>query len=101
MRQKEVKALLEEAAKPGCSWQRRTEIQCQLCEATAAMGKNGVYKIKGRKAAFHMLLNDLYMDTLNNRPDLLPTLFPFFAVICGDRKEGYIVADHVDWGIVG
>lgn len=99
MEQRELKALLDEAANPKCSWQRRNEIQCKLGEATAAMGKDGVYELEGREAGLHLLLEALYVSTIQNRPELLPTLFPTFAIICGDREEGILIAD-VDWAIV-
>lgn len=99
MKQSELKALLKEAANPECSWQRRNEIQCKLGDATAAMNEDGVYKIEGREAGLHLLLDSLYVSTVQNRPELLPTLFPAFAIICGDREEGILVAD-VDWSIV-
>jgi len=96
MNQRELKALLEEAAAPNCSPQRRNQIQCLLGEATAAMGEDGVYKIKGRAAGLHLLLDALYVETVQHRPELLPALFPAFAIICGDRKDGHIIA-KVDW----
>ncbi|MCR4328790.1 MAG: hypothetical protein NUV53_04785 [Patescibacteria group bacterium] len=96
MNQKELKLLLQEAASPDCPWQRRNEIQCKLGEASPAMRADGVYEIDGREAGMHLVLNQLYVDTIQNRPDLLPSLFPAFAVICGDREEGIICAD-VDW----
>lgn len=100
MDQRELKALLEEAAKPDCSWQRRNQIQCRLGEATAAMGKNGVYKTEGREAGLLLLLEALYVTTVQNRPELLPSLFPTFAIICGDRDAKSLVAE-VDWSLVG
>ena len=99
MNQRELKVLLEEAAKPECTPRRRNSIQCLLGEASAAMGKDGVYTINGREAGMHLVLNALYVDTLNNRPELLPSLFPIFAIICGDREEGFICA-HIDWSLV-
>jgi len=98
MNQKELKALLQEAADPNCSWQRRNEIQCKLGQASPAMGADGVYEIEGREAGMHLVLDKLYVDTIQHRPELLPSLFPVFAVICGDRKEGIICAD-VDWSL--
>lgn len=98
MNQKEMKTLLQEAASPDCSWRRRNEIQCKLGKASPAMQADGVYKIKGREAGMHLVLDKLYVDTIQNRPELLPLLFPAFAVICGDRQEGIICAD-VDWSL--
>lgn len=98
MNQKELRDLLKEAASSDCSWERRNEIQCKLGKASPAMKADGVYKINGQKAGMHLVLEKLYVDTIRNRPELLPSLFPAFAVICGDRQEGIICAD-VDWSL--
>jgi len=97
--QRELKGLLEEAARRDCSWKRRNEIQCLLGAASAAMGADGVYEIDNPEAGMHLVLGKLYTDTIQNRRELLPSLFPVFAVICGDREEGFICAD-VDWSLV-
>ena len=99
MDQRELKALLDEAAKPSCSWQRQNEIQCRLGEASPAMGVDGVRKIEGPVEGMQIVLDHLYTDTIQNRPDLLPALFPVFALICGDREDRTICAD-VDWSLV-
>jgi hypothetical protein len=99
MKQQVLKALLEEAANDNCSPQRRNEIQCELDEATAAMGEEGVYKITGREAGLSLVLDALYVHTIQNRPELLPSFFPTFAIICGDRDEGMLIAD-VDWSLI-
>jgi len=51
---------------------------------------------EGREDGLVGLLGQIYYSTLQNRPELLPTLFPVFAIICGDREKGSIIAD-VDW----
>ncbi|MFA6322034.1 MAG: hypothetical protein WCX71_00985 [Candidatus Buchananbacteria bacterium] len=99
MKQEEIKALLEEAAKPTCSSVRRNDIHCRLSEASAAMGENGVYEVDNPEAGLIVLLDRLFISTLKNRPELLPTLFPAFAVICGDRDEDLIIA-QIDWSLV-
>lgn len=99
MEQRKLKELLEEAAKPECTWQRRNEIQCLLGAATPAMRDDGVYEIEGRGAGMHTVLEHLYVDTIKNKPEILPSLFPFFAVICGDRDKEMIVAE-IDWSLV-
>ncbi len=96
MRQKEIKALLEEASQPDCPWQRRNQIQCRLVEALAmyrpVRGRAGIERAEQLK----LLLEKLYVDTLKNYPRYLPKLFPVFAMICGDRDDDMIVAD-VAW----
>ena len=99
MNQKELMALLQEAATPGCTWERQNEIQCILGSASPAMRDDGVYEIEGREAGMQLVLDHLYVDVIQNRPELLPSLFPVFAVICGDRQEGLICAS-VDWSLV-
>ena len=99
MNQRELKTLLDEAAKPDCSWQRRNEIQCRFGDDSPAMRADSVYETEGRGAGMHIVLDKLYVDTIENRPELLPVLFPVFAIICGDREDGMICAD-VDWSLV-
>lgn len=99
MKQQELKALLKEAANPKCSWKRRNEIQCFLNESMVATGDHSVHKTKSREDGINLILDTLYMSTLENRPQLLPTFFPVFAIICGDRKNGRLIAE-VDWSIV-
>ena len=98
MRQDHIKALLEEAAKPDCDWQRRTIIQCELCDACAAMGSDGVYEIDNPAAGLHLVINNLYFQTLQSAPDKLPSLFPVFAMICGDRDPQFLIAD-INWDL--
>ena len=99
MNQVELKALLNEAAKPGCSVQRQNEIQCLLAHASPAMQSDGTYEPGGCGMGMLMVLEKLYVDTLQNRPELLPSLFPAFAVICGDRQDHLMYAD-VDWSLI-
>ncbi|MFZ2189085.1 MAG: hypothetical protein WAV73_06000 [Candidatus Moraniibacteriota bacterium] len=94
MKQRQLKELLEEAAKSDCTGKRRVEIQFLLCEALVA--GNG---IDDRSAGMRMVLNQLYIDTIRNSPDSLPSLLPFFAIVCGDREKGRTVA-NVDWSII-
>jgi hypothetical protein len=99
MDQRLLKALLEEAARPDCSWERRNAIHCQLTDASPAFGQDGVFEIEGRGAGMHLLLEKLYVEVGHHRPELLPTLFPVFSLICGDRKDGVLCAD-IDWSLV-
>lgn len=97
MKQQKVKELLEEAAKSDCTWQRRTDIQCLLRAATAA-GKSGKYKSSRSVSGLLVALDTLYVQTIENKPEILPSLFPFFAIVCGDREEEMIYA-NVDWSL--
>ncbi len=93
MNQRGIKALLEEAAKPDCSMQRLNAIQCRFVEAVGTIPKSG-----GRKAGICLVLETLYADTVKNRRELLPALFPVFAIICGYKRD-CLVAD-IDWSLV-
>ncbi len=99
MNQKELKSLLDEAAQNDCSWQRRNEIHCMLGKASPGMGADGVYEIDTPGAGIQAVLDELWVETVQNRPQLLPALFPAFAVMCGDREDGTINAG-VDWSLV-
>ncbi len=99
MKQSELKTLLDEAAGPDCSWERRNEIHCLLDDALRALNPDGNYEIGGREEGMSVFLGQLYLNTLRNRPELLSSLFPAFAVICGDRTEEVFMAD-VDWSLI-
>jgi hypothetical protein len=99
MDQKQIMELLQEAAQPDCTCQRINQIQLELSRATVAMGTDGVRKIEGKEAGISVVLNTLFADTFKNRRDLLPTLFPAFAIICGDRYHPGFTT-NVDWSIV-
>ncbi len=99
MDQKELKALLTEASQSGCSGRRLNEIHCKLQDACCAVKKDGTYKETGRRAGMSLVLDKLYVDTIQNRQEILPVLFPAFAVICGDRKDNSLYAD-IDWALV-
>lgn len=91
-----IKRLLEEASGEDCTPHRRNEIACMLGEATAAMTDKGYYDIDIPESGIYALINKLYYVTLQNRPEVLPTLFPVFVLACGDRDDHLIMAD-IDW----
>ena len=99
MDQREIKSLLQEASDRDCSWPRRIEIQGKLSGASAAMGVNGIFKTDEPESGMLIVLENLYTNTILNYPELLPSLFPVFAIICGDREEGSICA-NVNWSLV-
>ena len=99
MNQRKIMDLLQEAARPNCTSQRRISIIAELDRFSAAMGPHGVYKIHGEEAVLRTLMGSLYVGAAKSRPELLPTLFPVFAAICGDREDGNIVAE-VDWSLM-
>ena len=95
MTQRKVMALLREAANPACKKERRAKIGWLLQDAASGP----IYAIEGKGAGIHAVLAQLYDDTIQHRPEILPTLFPAFAVMCGKRKRNVIVAD-IDWSLV-
>jgi hypothetical protein len=99
MTTEQIYNLLLEASKNETSEFRKNKIQCLLGEQCA--GFNGeCYEIEGRGAGIHLILDKLYVDTLENNPKLLPSLLPVFAIISGEReKDKYIVAD-ADWSFI-
>lgn len=98
MNQKELKRLLEEASKPGCSGKRINEIHCLLDEACAALQSNGVFSSGDTAAGIMLVLDKLFVDTVDKRRALLPSLFPVFALICDDRDRGVYLAD-INWSL--
>jgi len=85
MNQRELKELLNEAANPDTSRFRKGQIGGKL-EQLASIWVGPV-------------IRKLYTDTINNRPDLLPSLFPFFAIVCGYRDAG-LSLPNIDWSLM-
>ena len=46
----------------------------------------------------HIVVDKLLTDTKINRPDLLPSLFPVIAALCGET-DGTWLAD-IDWSVM-
>ncbi|MBI4021586.1 MAG: hypothetical protein HY369_05065 [Candidatus Aenigmarchaeota archaeon] len=44
-------------------------------------------------------MSRLFDSATKHRPDLLPTLFPAFALLCGDRDPAFDFAD-IDWTLM-
>ena len=86
MDQSKIMALLNEAAQPTCTEDRRYSIEHELSAAL----KNG--------SGFGILFRKIFGDTIDFRPDVLPDLFPFFAIVCGDLNGNGI--SYVNWDII-
>lgn len=98
MDQQRIKELLYEAARLTASeYIRFSQIQCELGDAIYKTTSGSVNEDK--TDSLRLILDQALVATRNHRPDLLPTLFPVIAIICGDRLEGKIVADP-DWSLV-
>ncbi|MEY2664633.1 MAG: hypothetical protein RIT04_441 [Candidatus Parcubacteria bacterium] len=91
MNQKRIKDLLIEASQPNCTHQRRNQIHVELSKATV-----GSRETDTPAAGVCVVLDILYVDTIKHHPERLPSLFPAFAVMCGDRPDSDLVAD-IDW----
>lgn len=99
MEQRKIMALLKEAAKPKCPAKRLTNIAIELKGVVETEDSDGDIEIDGRSAGFAVLVESLFHQTLQNKPDQLPALFPAFAMLCGDKGEDKLLAD-VDWTLV-
>ena len=100
MKQIELKKLLIEATEPGCSEERRDEILQMLKECTNYMGADWCMISGHRAAPLQLFIKELFTGTLKNRPELLPSLFPAFAVLCGDREKKTEHTIPVEWELV-
>ncbi len=81
--------LLIEASNPNCTWMRRIKIQNILGHAIVD---------DSAREGISLVLDGLYVKTLKNRPVKLVELFPFFALVCGERDENSRVA-KIDWNL--
>jgi len=99
MKQQKLKNLLEEAAGSQCSQDRRAKIQSIILGYVSK--RKYPYKITNpaESRLLKLLINELYLDTSMNRPDLLPTLFPAFVMLCS-YSESESIVENVDWSIV-
>lgn len=55
---------------------------------------------EGRTAIRDQIFSTIYWQTLLNSPESLPFLFPVFAVLCGDREEGFTLNNAIDWSLM-
>lgn len=95
MNQKDLMTLLVEAttAEP----KRANEIHARF--ENAVIGNDMIMHGRDdREAGIRLVLDELYSQTMNENPALLPALFPVFAIICGLDKLGYPTAE-VDWDV--
>lgn len=101
MQQQTILNLLEEAAELATdmprNWRRVNEIQCLLNHA-AFQDDEGQDPLLSRAAALQTVIDHLYVEAIRNAPQRLPTLFPAFALLCGDMEHSIIA--HIDWSIL-
>lgn len=102
MRQERIKELLTEASSADCSQARLNKIQGELSQSTAAMRQEGAlagtYDTFSRAGGLDLVTNALFVETSQNRRDVLPHLLPVFSLLCGDRDSGIIA--EIDWSLV-
>jgi hypothetical protein len=94
---REIKKLLVEASLPTCEPVRLHKIALSLAEAIQPDVE------KADPEDFHhdtlrSFVGALFFETARNRRDLLPTLYPAFAMICGESVPNHWMCS-VDWTI--
>ena len=99
MRQIEIMELLGEAAGRRCTSARRTQIACKMAESLRSPEEGMDSEDEGKLEAFNLVFTTLWERTAQNRPALLPTLFPAFALLCGDKDDDVMLAT-IDWSLV-
>jgi hypothetical protein len=95
VQQTEIKLLLEELAKPACSFERHQEVSKLFFEAAQRRPAPDSTNDETSKL-FTMILNRLLRIVAKER---LPGLFPVFAMICGDRHDLNGLAE-IDWDLM-
>ncbi len=107
MQQKRILELLQEASQPNCTLARANQIELELREGCpkhvdqenprGGERENGYEE--GRCDGHDEVINSLFVDTFEKRRELLPSLFPLFAMICGDKDDNMMRAD-IDWSLL-
>ena len=87
MDQKEIKKILDEAAKSGHIQRIFSSLHREI------YNKDDLYR------GFRVVFEELFVKTLQNKPQHLPNLFPLFALLCGDREESMPIA-NIHWDLV-
>jgi hypothetical protein len=94
MKQSYLKQLLIEASQPTCTPERRNKIHLELTQAALPD------EIGTPQEGVTAVLDSMYVQTIENKPQYLPALFPLFALICAERPAQCWAAD-IDWSLVG
>jgi hypothetical protein len=95
VQQTEIKLLLEELAKPECSFSRHQEVS-RLFHQAAKRRPAPDSTCDDTSLLFSTMLNRL-LQIVNAKH--LPGLFPVFAMLCGDY-EGIAVLADIDWDLL-
>jgi hypothetical protein len=83
MEQSVIKEILDEAVTADSN--RILEIQILLTKSVGGTKEDDIVKI---------VLNTLFIQTHLKDPTILPSLFPFFSLVCGNKKVTEAV---IDW----
>lgn len=97
MKQGQILELLKELAEPDCTLRRCATIHGLLTDA-AAGGNTVEDDMKGGMA---VIMDALFVQTMMNNSALFPSLFPIFAMICGDREDpADSMTEKVEWELM-
>lgn len=99
-------ALLVEAAKLGRQLFKKPDIGIGANEDVAASRRINAIQVLLTDAirdgehceTNRTVIGSVYINTLENRPERLPQLFPLFAVLCGNRSPDVWIGE-VDWNV--
>jgi len=70
-------------------------ISCALCDAIVPANKDF-----SQEEGMRLIASKLIHNMHKYRPDLLPTLFPVFAMMCGDRGDDDLVVADINWSLM-
>ncbi len=105
MDQKQIKNLLVEASGHDCRKERLEEIFSQLWNETkiAKLSLSGHWLHAGEDIGTTTILQSLWKDCLTNRQEAMLSLFPIFALLCGNRtpaeeKRGKL--PKIEWNLL-
>ena len=93
MNQRKLMQLLKEAAHPACTKERRITIRLRIQKSQATRGTE-LYETK--REGIEDLLDKLFVEVTEFRPELLPNFYPVFALAYGNRKPKTLFA-QIDW----
>lgn len=102
MKQEIILGLLQEATDKRYNHVRKAEILKALLGAVAERHpQNSDTFESDRVRIMSEALTTLYLATVDcDRPELLVSLFPAFAIMCGSRGEHDVVCNGVNWSLV-
>jgi hypothetical protein len=88
LNQSVIKELLIEASQPTCTSVRREQILASLSEAVWPGDRPGLKDgTNNWSSGISMVINALYVEAFERRPDQLPVLHPVFATLCEERED--------------